>query len=219
MKKQPFAKIEEGFFNFVTDYVNQPKVDLVQPKIDEIKPYLVPRGVIVIWSGRANEIPTGWALCDGTNNTPDLRGRFILGGIAGTGTNSIGNKGGVSEINIQPFNLPDHNHNVQVKFSNISTSTNGHHSHSIADNVGGVIQRGGDNRVTTQGADHSYYEPNIINDPVSQSGGSYFRHDGNHSHTFNLDNTFTTNNGNQQTKGLAIPSLPPYYALAYIMKL
>ena len=45
----------------------------------------VPAGVIVMWSGVVALIPLGWALCDGTNGTPDLRGRFILGAtVAGT---------------------------------------------------------------------------------------------------------------------------------------
>jgi microcystin-dependent protein len=39
---------------------------------------VLPAGVIVMFSGTA--IPTGWALCDGTSSTPDLRDRFILGG-------------------------------------------------------------------------------------------------------------------------------------------
>ena len=37
------------------------------------------KGVILAWSGAITSIPSGWALCDGSNNTPDLRGRFILG--------------------------------------------------------------------------------------------------------------------------------------------
>jgi microcystin-dependent protein len=37
----------------------------------------IPTGVIVMWSGTT--IPSGWALCDGTNSTPDLRNRFIVG--------------------------------------------------------------------------------------------------------------------------------------------
>jgi hypothetical protein len=36
-------------------------------------------GMIVMWSGKKDEIPAGWALCDGSNGTPDLRDRFILG--------------------------------------------------------------------------------------------------------------------------------------------
>jgi Collagen triple helix repeat (20 copies) len=35
-------------------------------------------GMIVMWSGPRADIPEGWALCDGTNGTPDLRDRFIL---------------------------------------------------------------------------------------------------------------------------------------------
>ena len=39
----------------------------------------VPSGIIAMWSGTNATIPTGWNLCDGTNNTPDLRNRFIVG--------------------------------------------------------------------------------------------------------------------------------------------
>ena len=42
----------------------------------------VPTGTIAMWSGAANAIPTGWTVCDGTNGTPDLRDRFVVG--AGT---------------------------------------------------------------------------------------------------------------------------------------
>ncbi len=39
--------------------------------------YVVPRGIIVMFSGSA--APTGWAFCDGTNGTPDLRDKFVKG--------------------------------------------------------------------------------------------------------------------------------------------
>jgi len=39
-------------------------------------------GMIVMWSGSIETIPTGWHLCDGTEGTPDLRDMFIVG--AGT---------------------------------------------------------------------------------------------------------------------------------------
>lgn len=39
-------------------------------------------GIIMIWSGTLLDVPTGYAVCDGENGTPDLRERFIVG--AGT---------------------------------------------------------------------------------------------------------------------------------------
>ncbi|QGG11664.1 phage tail protein [Enterobacter cancerogenus] len=38
----------------------------------------IPVGTIVMYSGTT--MPAHWVLCDGKNNTPDLRDRFILGG-------------------------------------------------------------------------------------------------------------------------------------------
>src|SRR6478609_6250644 len=39
----------------------------------------VPVGVILMWSGAIVAIPAGYALCDGTNGTPDLRKKFVYG--------------------------------------------------------------------------------------------------------------------------------------------
>ena len=39
----------------------------------------VPSGAILMWSGSSDLIPDGWLLCDGTNGTPDLRNRFVVG--------------------------------------------------------------------------------------------------------------------------------------------
>ncbi len=52
-----------------------------------------PRGMILMWSGSITEIPRGWALCDGTNGTPDLRGKFIQGANPGAGQ-AMGATGG-----------------------------------------------------------------------------------------------------------------------------
>ena len=56
---------------------------------------MVPQGAIVMWSGNPSAIPDGWALCDGANGTPDLRGRFIVGyNPSDSDYNSVGNIGG-----------------------------------------------------------------------------------------------------------------------------
>ncbi len=39
----------------------------------------IPPGTILMWSGAVDQVPHGWALCNGTGGTPDLRDRFIVG--------------------------------------------------------------------------------------------------------------------------------------------
>ncbi|MBR57409.1 MAG: hypothetical protein CMH54_05045 [Myxococcales bacterium] len=51
----------------------------------------LPTGSIILWSGSVGSIPTGWGLCDGSDGTPDLRNRFVMG--AGD-SYSPGNTGG-----------------------------------------------------------------------------------------------------------------------------
>lgn len=48
-------------------------------------------GMIILWSGSSASIPSGWLICDGTNSTPDLRDRFVVG--AGS-TYAVGATGG-----------------------------------------------------------------------------------------------------------------------------
>jgi hypothetical protein len=38
----------------------------------------LPSGSIIMWSGTIATIPSGWAFCNGTNGTPDLRNRFVV---------------------------------------------------------------------------------------------------------------------------------------------
>lgn len=49
------------------------------------------RGMILLWSGAIVDIPNGWHLCDGTESTPDLRNKFVVG--AGD-TYNLGDTGG-----------------------------------------------------------------------------------------------------------------------------
>jgi hypothetical protein len=38
----------------------------------------IPIGGIIMWSGSSSSLPTNWKFCNGTNGTPDLRGRFVM---------------------------------------------------------------------------------------------------------------------------------------------
>ena len=66
-------------------------------------------GMIILWYGDTTNIPTGFVLCDGNNNTPDLRDRFVIG----AGNNfSAGNTGGNNSLTLTEANLPSHRHFV-----------------------------------------------------------------------------------------------------------
>lgn len=84
---------------------------------------LVTKGTIIMWSGDAASIPAGWQLCDGTNGTPDLRDRFVLGTLAGQ---DPGEKGGSDWIQLVEANMPAHRHWFQ-------TDDGGSHSHGYYD--------------------------------------------------------------------------------------
>ena len=74
----------------------------------------LPLGSIVIWSGTANRIPDGWTLCDGSNGTPDLRGRFVVGYHPSNGDYSVGKTGGEKTHTISTDEMPSHSHDVPV---------------------------------------------------------------------------------------------------------
>jgi len=78
---------------------------------------LLPKGVIVAWNG--THPPDGWTICDGTNGTPDLRDKFILG--SGPKFGATGLTGGESEHVLTVDELPSHNH----EFTSF-TSASGH---------------------------------------------------------------------------------------------
>ena len=64
----------------------------------------VPSGAIILWSGASNAIPSGYVLCDGNNNTPNLQDRFVVG--AGN-TYAVDATGGSADAT-----LVSHTHNL-----------------------------------------------------------------------------------------------------------
>ncbi len=74
----------------------------------------VPVGTIVLWSGSAANIPDGWKLCDGKNNTPNLSGRFVVGYDPKDGDYSVGRTGGEKRHTLNVNEIPSHKHDVDV---------------------------------------------------------------------------------------------------------
>ncbi len=77
----------------------------------------IPVGGIIMWAGSIASIPSGWALCDGGNNTPDLRSRFVVGASSSTGPADRtrydpGNTGGAEFRTLTVAQLPPHSHTV-----------------------------------------------------------------------------------------------------------
>ena len=50
----------------------------------------IPSGVILMWSGAVESIPSGWYLCNGSNGTPNLLDRFVIGAGSGYGVGATG---------------------------------------------------------------------------------------------------------------------------------
>lgn len=130
--------------------------------INDLSALVVPTGLIAMWSGRADAPPAGWALCNGENNTPDLRDRFIVG--AGN-EYYVGLKGGYKEVKLTVSQLPEHSHYLPVSIAHWGRSFKGENG-----------------------------------EPKTVCAGSH---------------TTTLKTGSN----LAHENRPPYYALAFIMKL
>jgi hypothetical protein len=96
-------------------------------------PTPTPAGVIVLWSGSIGSIPAGWALCNGSNGTPDLRNRFVVG--AGS-TYAVDATGGSADA-------------IVVSHTHTATSvvTDPGHLHSInnTSSLGGGLMGSGSN--------------------------------------------------------------------------
>lgn len=178
---------------------------------------LVPSGGIIIWSGSSAAIPSGWLLCDGTNSTPNLLDRFVVG--AGS-TYAVGNTGGAATVTLATANLPSHTHGVNITSGGQSAdhshqgytggmSANAVHSHTIAGTMtqpprfqdGGNSSQIGHNTTGTTSSvnlDHTH-------------GVQTYGVSANHTHNINGTSDATGS-------GTAHQNLPPYYALCYIMK-
>ena len=67
--------------------------------------------MIILWSGAANAIPSGFVLCDGNNSTPNLTDRFVVGAGAAYG---VGASGGSSTVTLSLAQTPSHTHTASV---------------------------------------------------------------------------------------------------------
>jgi len=89
---------------------------------------VLPTGMILLWSGSIGSIPAGFLLCDGTNSTPDLRNRFVVGAGSSYSVNQTGGSADaivVSHTHTATSVVTDPGHNHTVTITPISDSGTG----------------------------------------------------------------------------------------------
>lgn len=166
-----------------------------------------PVGGVIMWSGSIGTIPAGWGLCDGTLygsvQSPDLRGLFIIGaggsyavGATG-GAHSNTTAAGSGTVTVDPHTLtvdelPSHGHPFRVSSQTATTAQ--------SDTDGGLMMNAdaNANQVAYAGTPSS-----TIGQQIGGTGGGQ-----GHSHTATAGSHTHT-----------VTSTPPYYALAFIIKL
>ena len=70
------------------------------------------QGMIIMWNSTVASIPTGFALCDGSNGTPDLRGRFVVGHHPNNNDYEIDDTGGSESVTLTVAQMPSHKHDT-----------------------------------------------------------------------------------------------------------
>jgi len=159
---------------------------------------LVPQGTIVAWyppNGVATTAPPSWALCDGTNNTPDLRGRFILGAGQGTGLTlrTLKDVSGEEMHTLSIDEMPKHTHPLHLG--------------------AGCWKNGGcDNRLIPRGVNNGDGSSIWTDDSIDDKNVNYELNKGALKLTTRDFMTSTGGNNPHNT-------MPPFYVLVYIMKL
>jgi hypothetical protein len=151
----------------------------------------IPSGGIIIWSGSSASIPSGWYLCNGSNGTPDLRNRFVVGA---TSIYAVGATGGSADAIVV-----SHTHTG-------TTESNGSHQHGLNANIGGSLAVLGTATSRVAGIAAGNTGQSFA---YSYGGTDIMEEAGSHNHSFTTNSTGDSGSS---------ANLPPYYALCYIMK-
>ncbi len=156
----------------------------------------IPSGLIALWSGSVASVPSGWYLCNGSNGTPDLRDRFVVG--AGS-TYAVAATGGSANATVV-----SHTHTG-------TTGSNGAHQHFTSSDITGATSFVTASTYTAkQGSVAGYaYSDYALTATSTAPTLGLTSNVADHNHTFTTDSA-----GSSGTNA----NLPPYYALAYIMK-
>jgi microcystin-dependent protein len=161
--------------------------------LTQVADLIVPIGSIILWSGSTGSIPANWALCNGLNGTPNLQDRFIVGAGSSYAVNGTGGSatasGSTDATVLTTAQMPAHSHTV----------SDPGHTHSVQVHAGSqgtfqAIWYGNGERI---GGNSNSINSGSTGISIAATGGNQ-----GHSHTIS-----------------SIGTIPPYYALAYIMRI
>jgi hypothetical protein len=151
--------------------------------------------MIMMWYGTTSNVPYGWQLCNGDNGTPDLRDRFVIGAGAAYNTNTQG--GAASNTAITASNGA-HSHAGITGNTALSIAQMPNHTHPAS---GTVLTVSGTGYFIHQAGQQTGGTSTL----VANTGGGQ-----GHDHTISSDGA--------HTHSVVVSTIPPYYALCYIMK-
>ena len=143
-------------------------------------------GMIMMWSGTIATIPSGWVLCNGSNSTPDLRNRFVIGA---------------------------HSDSAGVAYSTVT----GSNTTSGGTKDAGVVSHTHTATVSDPGHSHTLTNLATYSDTVSGGGITIQTRTNSNNTTATATTGITVANSTEGSSGTNA-NLPPYYALAFIMK-
>lgn len=174
----------------------------------------LPLQLVMIWTGSIASIPAGWQLCDGTNGSPNLKDKFVVGS---GNTYATGATGGATTATLTTANLPAHTHAITDP-THTHSYPQSPHTHSISDPTHShqMPYNGSGNRSTfvamvAQGLASSNGN---FGSTYSGTGISITAEPANVSLNANSTGISVNNTGS----GTPFSVMPPYYAYAYICK-
>lgn len=244
---------EDGFLELDKGDNSPSSVGFVKKQLDELKQEILamiptteeisklsalPRGSIIVWTSK--DIPNGWAICDGTNGTPDMRDKFIVGA---SGTRDVNVTGGHATTSISLEGLEHYHgvgHNIYLRTDSDAGwgweySTNGlkdipvalmpssntktkyyikcHNNDQYHDNNHLLY-------VDTEDKLHKW-DGESVNKVVEVTAENYDDANMITSGAFSgtMDKVTHWSNAGELTKELSVKSEPPFYSVYYIMKI